>query len=206
MLKNKAMLEDHELMEREPDLQRLRFAYDLLKADQSTAIIELEKLTEDGSVMSELYLADFYSRKPNTDPLNAEKWFKVAFDHGSARGLVCLAIHYAKAGKLDEAERLYLIGKSRNDGPSMYYLAKLYIRENRHAIASGEIKNLLEGAAAQGHASAMRDLWQMHVKGIFGMQNIPKGIWLLIYYLYKSFSFAFLRRADGYGPSDRRLW
>ena len=61
MLKNKAMLEDHELMEREPDLQRLRFAYDLLKADQSTAIIELEKLTEDGSVMSELYLADFYS-------------------------------------------------------------------------------------------------------------------------------------------------
>lgn len=203
---NNVMLEDHEIMDREPDLERLRHAYSLLRTDHSSAIVELEKLANVGSLMSVLYLADFYARDTNADEEETEKWLKRAYEQGSARGLICLAAHYEKSGKYADAEKLYLNGISSNDGQSKYRLAKLYMKTNRYSIVSPEIRKLLESAAEQGQARAMRDLWSLHIKGVFGVRNIPKGIFLLFYFLSRGFVLSFRRRPDAYGPSDRRLW
>ena len=206
MTENSFLLEDHEVMAREPDLQRLRLAYDLLQTDRSSAIAELEKLVSAGSVMGALYLAESFAKGPHADDDATEKWLKSAYEHNSARGLICLAMHYAKKEEYNDAEKIYLEGVSQNDAQSTYYLAKMYVRTNRFTLISPEIRNLLERAAALGHPAAMRDLWQLHVKGTYGILSIPKGFLLLLCFLSKNFALAFGQRPDAFGPSDRRLW
>jgi TPR repeat protein len=197
------MLEDNEIMAREQDLERLRHAYELIRTDRSRAIVELERLASEGSVMSAIYLADSFVKEPNIDNEKAEKWLKVAYERGSARGLFHLAKHYVKIGNYNDAEKVYLNGVSRNDGPSMYYLVKLYIKINRYGVASSEVRNLLESAAALGQVKAMHDLWILYIKGTFGIRNIPRGVFLLVYFILRGFKWTF---AGAYGPSDRRRW
>lgn len=203
---NSVMLEDFEIMEQEPNIERLRQAYELLQTDRSLAITQLEKLASAGSVMSTLYLAHSYVIEPFTDDEKSEKWLRVAYEAGSARGLMHLAAHYAKREKYAEAEQIYLDGVSKNDGSSMYYLAKLYVKIDRYSIASREVMNLLESAATLGHAGAMRDIWKLYIKGSFGIQNIPKGVFLLFYYLSKVFMLSFGSAPNTFRYSDRRLW
>jgi tetratricopeptide (TPR) repeat protein len=206
LMTNKVILEDDEIMAREPDLVRLRQAYALLQTDSSHAIEELQKMASAGSVMSALYLSECFGKEPYIDLKKAEKWLKMAYGQGSARGLFCLAAHYVKIENYAEAEKIYLDGVEKNDGPSIYYLAKLYLKTNRYSIASPEVKNLFERAAALGQAKAMRDVWLLYIKGAFGIWNIPKGVFLLISYIFRVFRGAVGQRSDVYGPSDRRLW
>jgi TPR repeat protein len=203
---NSTLLEDHEVMEREPDLNRLQYAYELLQSDHSSAVTELEKLANGGSIMSALYLAHYYAVKPFTDEAKKEKWLKVAYQRGSARGLMHLAAHYEKNNNYDYAEQIYLNGVSQNDAPAMYYLAKLYQKTRRYNITSREIKRLLERAASLGHAKAMHDLWLLYIKGAFGIWRIPKGFFLLLLFLIRATRLSFGQQSDVYGQSDRRLW
>jgi tetratricopeptide (TPR) repeat protein len=206
MIKNRELLEDGHVMANEHDLERLRHAYDLLHTDRFRAMKELENLANEGSVMSALYLADCFEQEPTIKIDQAEKWLKFAFEQGSARGLFKLAEHYTKIQDYDDAEKVYQVGVSQNDGPSMYYLAKLYMKTNRYKVTSSEIRSLLEKAAALGQAKAARDLWLLYIKGVFGIWNIPKGVFLLVGFILKAFKLTVVQRTGAYGPNDRKLW
>jgi tetratricopeptide (TPR) repeat protein len=204
-MKGNVLLEDHEILARESNTEHLQHAYNLIKTDLHLAIAELENLASKGSVMSALYLAEIFCREPNIDLDKAKRWWRFAYERDSSSGLFCLAAQYIKQGNYAEAEKIYLVGKSKNDAVAMFRLAKLYVLTGQFHWSSPEVKTLLETAASLGHAAAMRDLWMWHMKGAYGILNIPKGIFLFFYFLYRGAVFSLSNHPNAYGPSDRRL-
>ena len=158
----------NELVAREPDLKRLRDAYNLLSTNRTQAIDELEELANTGSVLSMEYLAHAYQSAPNIDPVKTEKWYKSAYERGSAKALINLAIHYHLCGNYVDAENIYKDGVSKNDCASMYWLANFYVERKRYDVKSAEIRTLLERSAALGQVRAMQQLSLLYIQRMLG--------------------------------------
>ncbi|MHB8884743.1 MAG: SEL1-like repeat protein [Methylovirgula sp.] len=191
-------------MAREPDIKRLGDAYGFLSTNRLRAISELEHLANEGSVMSMLYLAQAYQNEPNFDPKKIQDWYRSAYERGSATGLSGLGAHFHQFGNHTEAEKIYKEGVSKNDGVSMYWLASLYVEDNRYDKSS-EIKDLLEKSAALGLIRAKKDLSLSLIKGHYGKGNIhvKRNILLGVYLYFSSIIDAF--REAYHNPSSPRL-
>jgi TPR repeat protein len=193
------MMDDDELIAREPDYELVHRAYALMLTDISKALSELETLANKGSVMSMLYLGWVYWKKLE-DRTNAERWYKLAYQNGSSTALVSLGMIYFLKKDYLEAEKIFLDGVSQNDGASMYWLGRIYLLRSRNEITSTRIRALWEDAAARGQVLAKYSLGYLFLKGRYGIGNIPRGIWLFLTALVDGFKVAYR------DPSSRRLW
>lgn len=166
----------------EPDLPRLRRAYALLASDDASAVQEFKALSEAGSTKSMIYLGYLFreGKGVSADLKEAEIWFKRAYESGSITGLFYLGRLYMRLENYSESEKIFLEGADRNYPPAIYWLARLYYRDPPRWKRLNEARPLLELAQDRGHIWARRDLARLYMRGAFGMDQIPRGIWLFV--------------------------
>ena len=61
------------------------------------------------------------------DIQEAERWYRAAHEKGSSSGLFSLAALKNQQGFTAEAEMLWAEGTAKDDGPSLFRLATLYL-------------------------------------------------------------------------------
>lgn len=157
-------------------------------------------MAKGGSVLSMLYLANNYHRGPRADLSKAEKWYRAAYEKGALNSFAGLGAIYFGQGNYAEAKKVFLNGVSRDDGVSMYWLAKIYLKEESHIDRNNEIKELLERAMSLGQIRAKNRLSFLMMGGRYGIKNIPRGIFLYFSSMVDGF------RVGLRNPGDRRLW
>lgn len=192
--------DDEDLMSREPDVAALQRAYGLLSADPERAARELEGLANAGSIKSMMYLGNLYQQGPHADFSKAERWYRSAYKLGALNAIYALGSLYYRQRKYEEAEEIFADGVSRNDGPSLYWLASIYTVDPRHVGKSEEIRNLLERATALGQVHAKHNLGLLLMKGRYGIRHIPRGVFLFMCGAVDAF------RVTLRDPDSRRLW
>jgi TPR repeat protein len=170
----------------DPDLEGLKAAQDLLATDISNGRTALETLARRGSVLAMLALAKSFRRASPANLLQAELWFREAYERGALDAFPGLAICHYKRGETTAAEKIYTEGAARGDAVSMEWLAQLKLDKGPQNIT--EVANLLREAASQGQVRAGMRLAHLEMQGKLGLHMIPVGIARIIYS-----SFDFLR-------------
>jgi len=192
------LLDAAALFEQDPDIDRLREAFDLVSADPARGRAMLEELASKGSVQSMVYLARAYGKAG--DAKQAERWYQEAYARNSSAGLYGLGRMCVSNKNYEEATRIFLDGTLRNDGVSMLWLARLYLREPITQERSARIRELLEESTKQGQIRAMNKLAFLLMQGRYGARGIPRGV--ILY--FRSIIDAF--RVASRNTTDRRLW
>ena len=187
-------------MMREPDLERVRRAHALLSSNASRGMAALETLANEGSVLSMLYLAQAHQFGPYADSAKAERWYRSAYERGSATALFSLGSIAYRRGDYATAERYFAEGASKDDGPSTYWLATIYLTHPSQCADAEQVRVLLERAIKTGQIRAKHGLGLLYLRGQFGIRYIPRGIWLFVAGMIDAFRTTFR------DPSNRRLW
>jgi TPR repeat protein len=194
------LMDDDELLDSEQDPDGLYRAQAILSTDFQQARATLEEFADRGSVMAMIYLGFGYSQRGPEGREDAKKWYRMAYERGSSTGLFSLATIVYGEGDVDEAEKLWTDGASKNDGPSMFCLAIIY-RDNPSAVSTySQVRDLLERAHALEHLRATSCLSKMLMTGKFGLMNIPRGVLLFVELFASSIKVAYQT------PTSRRLW
>ncbi|TAL80809.1 MAG: sel1 repeat family protein [Beijerinckiaceae bacterium] len=172
------LIEDSELWDREPDLVSLRQAHALLKSNPGKAITDLQRLAEQGSVMSMVYVGAAYRRGagvPRNDS-EAEQWFRRASTGGSIFASHELGKILLERQEYQDAALLFVRCAALNYSPSLYRLAVLSM--NGDGVEKDLLKSrqLLEQASAQGSVIAKRALGIALIKGHLGKREVVRGI------------------------------
>jgi TPR repeat protein len=191
-------LDDRELLAREPDRTALYHAHALLSTNPQLGLANLEALANRGSIMALLYIANEWRLKGKENYPTAQKWYRLAYEKMSATALWYLALIYYDQNDYNAAEEILKDGVSKKDGPSMYWLADLYLAHyqgKRH-----EVKALLEHANAMGHLRAKSRLARMLMIERHDVRSFTRGLRLYFQVITRGFSLA---HRD---PTDRRLW
>jgi len=179
MTSKRNLIDYDKLMAAELDLGALRAAHALLSRDPRQAIPQLEALAARGSTMSMLYLAHVFRRGELKSPKDAEKWHRAAYERGALPAAFGLGAHYYDAGNIAEAEKYFSEGVAHDDPRAMFWLARLY-RINFGNQKNAEVKNLLERSMALGHVRAKNRLAFLLMRGIYGISNVPRGVFLYV--------------------------
>jgi uncharacterized protein len=166
----------------EPDLEKLRHSYGMLKTNPSEALHDLRDLADRGSVMSMIYIANAYRNGvgTNTDLRQAEEWYRRAADGGSILASYELGRVFLERKEYHSAKEAFDIGVSQNYPPSMHMLALMYLRGTGVVRDISKARDLLERAAALGHIFSKRNIGVLLMKGHFGLSQVPKGVLLLL--------------------------
>jgi TPR repeat protein len=191
------LLNDEEARQMEPDLAALQGAIALVPTDFPQARRRLEELAERGSIMARVHLT--YALVSRGDKDEAKEWYRAAYEKGSSIALFSLASLLYHGGDKSGAERLWADGASQNDGPSMFCLASLYLERSDESKLA-EVRPLLERAHASGQMRATLRLGKLLAAGKYGIQEIPKGIVLILQSTLSAFRVAYRN------PEDSRLW
>jgi|UPI00055CA4B4 tetratricopeptide (TPR) repeat protein len=189
-----------ELLQQEADLPALQQAHRLLKTDPLAGTQRLEILARSGSVLSMMYLAEFYRTRSPIDLDKAKSWYQRAFDNRALNAIYNLGTLCFHRQELDEALQVFNSGIEQGDGPSLYWLAKLYISHPELGGSPEEIKKLLEGAINKGQVRAKNHLAFLYMQGVYGWSKVPAGICYYLSSLVEGF------RLGLNNPKDRRLW
>jgi hypothetical protein len=72
--------------------------------------------------------------------------------------LINLGLIYYRSARYDEAEKIFQDGVSKNDGPSMVWLAIIHLRNKNDDMKSAEAERLLETANSLGQFRAKSHL------------------------------------------------
>jgi len=166
----------------EPDMEALRHFHAMLATDPVGALAGLKDLSDRGSVMSMVYVADAYRRGIGTgvDLLQSNEWFRRATDAGSMVASYELARNYLEANASDKALEMLSMGAEKGYPPSMNVLGMMYVRGRRVPRDFNRARELLEGAAAQGHLYAKANLTNLLIKGRFGFRQRLRGLRLIL--------------------------
>ena len=167
----------------EPDLERLQIMHGLLKTNPSEALKGLEKMAENGSTASILYLASFYMREVCSsygDESKAKFWCKKVGTKDSPEACYMLGRLECKSGAYKEALAAFSSGAEGNYPPATYRLAKMYQRGEGTAQDLAKARSLLENAKKRGHVFAKRDLAGLLLTGKFGCRSAIEGAFMLI--------------------------
>ncbi len=167
---------EQEIWLKEPDINKLRIAHDLLACDPARAIRELRALVINGSIMSAIYLGYAYEMGFGVarDLQEAKKWYEMAYEKGSALALTQLGGLYFQQRNYAAAEQIFSRGVLMNDISSMYWLARIYLNNGEKL---SETLNLLERATDNGHIYAERALGGLLLSGRFGIIGMIRGCW-----------------------------
>lgn len=191
------LLDDDEFRNGDPDVEELEKAQALVPIDFSQAQARLEELANRGSVMAMLYLGFALSKRGQME--QAKRWYRLAYEKGSSTALFSLATLEYHGGRLAEAQKLWEEGASRNDAPSMFWLASIYLNSSKTDRLESARK-LLERADHHGQVRATHLLAKLLLTGKYGIENVPKGLLLFIKFLLSGFQVAYRDAAS------RRLW
>jgi TPR repeat protein len=166
----------------EPDIDELRRLHGMLVTHPAQALIGLKELAGRGSVMSMLYLADAYRTGTGTgiDPSQTREWFARAAAAGSLLASYELGGIHWDAKDYETAHREFSRGAAKEYAPSMNLLAMMYANGLGVPVDVQRARELLEGAVAQGHVFAKRNLGCLLMKGHMGVWQIPRGFLLFL--------------------------
>lgn len=164
---------------REPDLDKLDGAYDLLSRDPKRALVELLALAENGSQLSMLYVGEIYAKGlgVSVDLNEAEKWFARLASHDSAFGYFALGKLYLKQARYVDARDAFERAVRKRYVPAMQFLARMYVHGSggpRHLKRAEEL--LLLGARS-GSVLAKAYLGSFYL-GRNGARNKLRGLWI----------------------------
>jgi TPR repeat protein len=107
---------------------------------------------------------------------------------------------YYRKGRYIEAEKYFVEGASKQDAPSMYWLATLYLTQSNDAAKHAKARMLLEEAIRCGSVHAKHGLGLLYMKGQFGIKYVLRGLWLFLAGIVDAF------RVTYRDPLSRRLW
>lgn len=192
-------LDDHELLAQEPDSKALHEAYALLSTSPQAGLAALESLADRGSVMALLYLANHWKLKGEENYPFAQKWYRAAYENMSSTALLNLALTYCDQKNFDEAELIWKNGVSKDDAPSMFWLANLYLSESRYSRNADEARNLLEKANALGQLRAKHHLAVILMKERHNIFSIVRGMFLYLQTIFQVLRVAYRN------PTSNRL-
>ena len=194
-------MEPPETWAKEPDLSRLQLAYAELAKNAGVAVKILQELESQGSTMSLVYLGYAFERGIGVtqDLSRAESYYRHAHEAGSVGGTFGLGSVFLREQQYREAEQMFLLGVSKNDMRSIYWLARLYLRAESSSTHKAEGIKLLERGYLLGHVLSGRTLSKKLIRGCGGITGIFRGIFIF-------FESAILGvRLIIQNPSDERL-
>ena len=172
----------------DPLLAEYECARDLLQGpDWRQGLKDLESLAHRGSIMSMLLVADalrdgwLYDQ----DLPRAERWYRVAVESASARGLFGLGLCHLLMNRFDEAIQ-NLEGAIAMDFPPAYNsLAGIYFRGDGVPIDRERALGLLRKGASLGHIPARRNIVLAFTRGKYGFWKRVEGFIGLIPLAYE---------------------
>jgi uncharacterized protein len=163
--------------DREPDLDRLKYALRLLKTNPSQAARVFEELAQVGSVMSMMYLGWMYHNR-NKDPeglARAEFWYRRALDSGYIPATRLLGDVYRRMSNYNLALKTFEVGDKNNYLPATFRIGVMKLKgQGMRRDVSGAI-DIWERASKRGHLLSKRNLARLYISGAAGARNIPKG-------------------------------
>jgi len=179
-----AQVDDQELWKKDPHANKAAKAFALHDIDWPRAFPMLLDLAQRGSVWSMTRVAYCYFRGLGVSPdlVEAENWYRRAYEAGSQRALLDYGRLLARRGEFVRREAVYRAGAARDWAPASYLLARLLIERSNTPKAYLEARPLLERAAVQGSPAAKWWLARYMARGRFGIREIPRGIRLAIDY------------------------
>jgi uncharacterized protein len=166
---------------REPDIDCLREAYDLLHSDPEAAVSCLKRLAEKGSLCSMWYLADAYSTGEHISK-NIEAaafWYTRGAEAGWRPGFYLLGRAYLQLSDERSAFNAFSRGASMGYVPSIYRLAKMHQDGRGTTKDINRARELLEVAESKGHLFARRDLAILYITCTFGVPRAITGLRLI---------------------------
>jgi TPR repeat protein len=163
-----AQMNIEEMWDRETDHEGIKYAHSLKKTDPAQYFKEYLTLAEGGSLWSANCLGAAFEIGVGTerDLAQAEKWYRRAFEGGSADALVRLGALYVRSQQYAKAEEVYRSGAERNWAPAMYRLASVYAKSPDWSRRRDEARTLLERAGAAGDILAKKFLTGAMVRGL----------------------------------------
>jgi TPR repeat protein len=168
--------------EQEPDLIKLRHAYQMLTSEPRRGLSELQELADAGSPMSMVYLGDAFEMGTGTkvDLAEAATWFGRACQAGCADAFTHLGVVQSKLGDRGQAIETFMRGIAAGDRLTVYFLGSLYKNAPAPDRDLEKARELLARAAGWGNVYAQRDLASLLMKGDFGWRNRFRGLRLLL--------------------------
>jgi hypothetical protein len=158
-----AQMNNGEMWDREPEgvQERIEYADGQLSTDPARYFKEYLALAESGSLWSADCLGAAFEWGVGTerDLVQAEKWYRRAYEGGSDGALIRLATPYSGSQQYAKAEEVYRRGVERNWAPAMYRLAWVYSKCPGWRARRDEARTLLEGASAAG-TSLPKSFWR----------------------------------------------
>jgi TPR repeat protein len=203
---DKAMYPDIE-WDREPNLDELRTAYELLATNGSAGRAKLEELADRGSIASMWYLADAYSsgRFFAKDLEKAKTWYIRAEANGWIPASYNLGREYYTLKDYNAAFEAFSRGAAKNYVPAAYRLAMMYWKGLGTRKDINECRNLLNIAASKGHLFAKRALALLYISGSLGVLKIHYGAWMLTSLAFDLVKISITREFKNPGFDDRTL-
>jgi TPR repeat protein len=167
---------------REPDRDKLIHAYSLLEEHPDLAVREWKSLADAGSVSAMLHLGQSYKkgRGVNADPIEAERWYRLAATHGLTSAYYFLGRFLLDQKRYEDACDAFIHAARKHYPPALHYLGRMYF------FGTGMPKDLkrseayLEEASARGNLFAKRLLARLLLENVSNPIRPLRGIWLLI--------------------------
>jgi TPR repeat protein len=176
------MLDARSDFDGEPDLERLRKAYNALGQNPKEGLAELEALANAGSKSSMNYLGYAYETgvggKPDREL--AEIWFKRGYEAGSLAALMQLSYLYLMTDRFSLAEEVLRSGVERGYGLAIYVLGRNYVFGPGKYTKRAEGLQLLRRAAGMGNIFAKRDIGYLLMRGERGFFGRIAGLYIYI--------------------------
>lgn len=177
-----AQLNDGYLIRNDPQREALVAASELQNSDAKAALSRFLALAEGGSVWSMIHIGVAYGRGSDGASKNhteAERWLRLAAEHGSCRARIYLANLYVMQSDFAAGEKVLQPCLAEGLAPAMYTMARVKLKQRpRTAERSEEARVLLEQASALGDLGAQWDLSRYMVRGRFGWHRIRQGFQL----------------------------
>lgn len=173
-----AQANDAEIMDADPRIEDVREAARLLEGEPQEAFSTLLDLAEQGSVWAMIHVAWCRHTGCGTpaDPLDAERWYKRAYEAGSDRALLDYALMLRGRGASDLEAEVYSAGVARDWAPALCAYAQLRISQADSRRQRLVQKPLLERAASYGSPRAQLLLARHMLRGKFGLRYVPEGV------------------------------
>lgn len=128
------------------------------------------------------------------DLCGAERWYKVAVESGSVRGLVGLALTHLLMGRVQDAVRELESAIELGYPPAMNALAGVLFRGDGGLRDEARAFSLWRRAARLGHIHAKRHLISQSWKGKLGWRGLVESIPLYITLVVDVFTVMFRDR------------
>lgn len=173
-----AQANDVEVIRADPEESAVRVAHKLWWTDPEIGFAQFLALAERGSPWSMTMVGCAYESGKGTaaDPVQAERWYRRAFECGMQQAQLRLGSIYASRHDLAACEKVYAVGAGENWAPAQYYLAWVKLQQPKTRANLESARLLLEQAAAAGDFGAQCDLAGHLLSGRFGIRRMPSGL------------------------------